>query len=69
MKKVDVFNHFFPVRYFEKMLEVAGSYADMGKRVRNIPCLTDLDLRFKIMDGFDDYVQLPSIANPPPDVL
>jgi len=69
MKKVDIFNHFFPARYFEKMLEVAGDYADMGKRVRNIPCLTDLDLRFKIMDEFGDYAQLPSIANPPPDVL
>jgi aminocarboxymuconate-semialdehyde decarboxylase len=69
MKKVDVFNHFFPARYFEKMIKVAGGYADMGKRVRNIPCLIDLDLRFKVMDGFDDYVQLPSIANPPPDVM
>ncbi|MDP2619094.1 MAG: amidohydrolase family protein [Hyphomicrobiales bacterium] len=69
MKKVDVFNHFFPARYFEKMIKVAGGYADMGKRVRNIPCLIDLDLRFKVMDGFDDYVQVPSIANPPPDVM
>ncbi|HSM20268.1 MAG TPA: amidohydrolase family protein [Hyphomicrobiales bacterium] len=70
MKKIDVFNHFFPARYFEKMMEVAGTYADMGKRVRNIPCLIDLDLRFKIMDEFgEDYVQLPSIANPPPDVM
>jgi len=69
MKKVDIFNHFFPARYFEKMLGVAGDYSDMGKRVRNIPCLTDLDLRFQIMDAFEDYVQVPSVANPPPDVM
>ena len=69
MKKVDIFNHFFPARYFEKMIEVAGDYGDMGKRVRDIPCLTDLDLRFRVMDEFGDYAQVPSLANPPPDVI
>lgn len=69
MKKVDIFNHFFPARYFEKMTEVAGDHSDMGKRVRNIPCLTDLDLRFRIMDAFADYVQVPCLPSPPIDVL
>jgi len=65
MRKLDVFNHFFPDRYFRKMLEVAPAHQDMGKRVRNIPALRDLDARFRVMDQFDDYQQILSMPSPP----
>jgi hypothetical protein len=32
MRYVDAFNHFFPKRYFEKMLELTGDHKDIGKR-------------------------------------
>jgi hypothetical protein len=35
--KLDVFNHLFPKRYYERMLEVAPRGKDMHKRVREIP--------------------------------
>ena len=67
--KIDIYNHIFPMRYFEKMIEVAGSQKDMGKRVRAIPILTDLDERFRVMDSFGDYCQVLSLASPPLEVL
>lgn len=69
MKKIDVFNHIFPKRFYEKMLEVAPDGAYMQKRVRNIPSIVDLDERFRIMDLFEDYVQVICIPNPPIEVL
>lgn len=69
MKKIDVFNHIFPSAYFDKMLELAGDHKDLGKRVRNIPCIHDLDVRFPVMDRFGDYAQVLSLGSPPIEVL
>jgi uncharacterized protein len=65
MRKIDIFNHIYPASYFERMMEVAPDYKDIGKRMRNIPMLIDLDVRFKVMDRFDGYEQVLSIATPP----
>jgi uncharacterized protein len=63
--KIDIFNHIFPRKYFEKMLSVAPNGTDINKRVRSIPCLTDLDERFQIMDKFgDDYRQVICLSSP-----
>jgi predicted TIM-barrel fold metal-dependent hydrolase len=67
--KIDIFNHIFPKNFFHKMMEVAPSHKDMGKRVRDIPVLYDLDARFRVMDRFDDYAQVICIASPPIEVL
>lgn len=67
--KLDMFNHIFPKVYFDKMLEVAPNYKDMGKRVREIPVLHDLEKRFRVMDEFDDYAQIICLAAPPLEVL
>ncbi len=70
MLKIDVYNHIFPQKYFDKMVEVKPDHKDIGKRVRNIPVLTDLDLRFRMLDEFgDDYRQVLSIAAPPLEIL
>jgi aminocarboxymuconate-semialdehyde decarboxylase len=67
--KLDIFNHIFPKSYYDKMIEVAPNYRDMGKRVRNIPALFDLEQRFRIMDQFEDYAQVICLASPPLEVL
>ncbi len=68
--KIDIYNHIFPEPYWKFMIEVAGDYKDLGKRVRNIPMLADLDERFRVMDSFgEDYRQVLSIPAPPPEVL
>lgn len=70
MRRVDIFNHFFPDAYYRKLLEVAPTHKDMGKRVRNIPLLHDLDGRFRVMDRFGDgYQQVLSLPSPPIEAL
>ena len=70
MRKVDIFTHFFPAAYYKRMLELAGSQKDMGKRVRNIPGLRDLEARFRVMDEFGgDYQQILSMPSPPVEAL
>ena len=69
-KKVDIYNHFAPEGYARTMMEVNPHYKDLGKRVRNIPMLFDLDARFRCMDKFgDDYRQILTIPMPPPEAL
>jgi predicted TIM-barrel fold metal-dependent hydrolase len=67
--KIDIFNHIFPRSYFDKMVKIAPNGKDIHKRVRNIPCLVDLDERFRIMDSFEDYVQIICLPNPPIEVF
>ena len=65
MRKIDVFTHIFPPQYVERMQQLAPGLKDAGKRVRGVPMLTDLDLRFRVMDTFEGYQQILSIATPP----
>lgn len=67
--KIDVFNHIFPKTYHDLMLKEAPKFKDMGKRVRAIPVLFDLEERFRSMDQFDDYTQIICLASPPVEVL
>jgi len=69
MRKIDVFNHIFPPAYVEGMQRVAPAFKDAGKRVRGVPMLADLDVRFRVMDAFDGYQQILSIATPPIEAL
>ena len=65
MKKLDIFNHVFPKPFYELMMKVAPKLGDMGKRVRAVPMLYDLDERFWVMDRFPEYHQVLSLASPP----
>ncbi len=58
MQKLDIFNHIFPKPYYDLMMKIAPGLEDMGKRVRGVPMLYDLDERFRVMDRFDDYQQV-----------
>jgi predicted TIM-barrel fold metal-dependent hydrolase len=66
--KVDLFNHFAPPALIEHMLDSEAGAAAVS-RWRNIPTLVDLDARFRMMDAFDDLVQIPSLPNPPIEAL
>ena len=67
--KIDVFCHIFPQNFFDRMLTISGKGAYMQKRMREIPVMVDLDLRFRMMDRFDDYAQVISLAAPPIEAL
>ena len=62
--RIDAYTHFFPKKFFDKLNEVAGDYKDMGKRVRSLPALYDIDVRKKIVDGHKDYQQILSYPQP-----
>jgi len=63
--KIDVFNHILPQRFYAEFLKIAPGMKDMGKRSRNIPVMSDLDARFRMMDEFGEYCQILSLASPP----
>jgi aminocarboxymuconate-semialdehyde decarboxylase len=68
--KLDLFNHIFPAAFYQEMLKVAPNGKDMHKRVREIPCIVDLDERFRIMDKFgSDYQQVICLPSPPIEVF
>ncbi len=65
---IDAYNHIVPKRYMEAIdKKVTGRDASLpsSKWAKTIPTLVDLDTRFRIMDAFDGYIQVISIASPP----
>lgn len=65
MMYIDAFNHFFPDAIWDALqTHLSGG---LGKRMRNIRCIYDLDERFRVMDLFakHDYRQILSLGMPP----
>ena len=69
MQYIDAFNHFFPRAYYDALLETPAGTKDLGKRVRGIPALSDLDLRLRLVDQFENYTQVLSMGLPPMERL
>ena len=67
--KIDIFNHFFPQRFWDEFMSHSSGLKDMGKRVQNIPAIFDLEARFRTMDQFDEYTQVLSLGSPPVEGL
>ena len=69
--KIDAFCHIMPRPYYDCFfaLDLAVHSANLRKRVANIPCLVDMDVRFAQMDEFGDYRQLINICAPPVEDL
>ena len=65
--RIDAYTHFIPEKFFNKLVE--SGHADIGKRVREIPSIHDLDARKKVVDQFKDYAQILSYPMPPIEVL
>jgi predicted TIM-barrel fold metal-dependent hydrolase len=69
MTKIDVFPHILPRPYFERVMAAGPSGLQMGKRMAGIPVLVDLEQRLRIMDRYEGYQQVLTIANPPIETL
>jgi len=67
--KIDLFNHFFPPRYAHQVIDAGLAGKDMGKRVRNVPTIADLDARFRVMDEFGEYCQFLTLPAPPMETM
>ena len=66
---IDIYSHIFPTGFYNKMTEIAPNLANLGKRLKNVKLLHDLDERFKKMDAFGDYRQVLSLPNPPIEAI
>jgi predicted TIM-barrel fold metal-dependent hydrolase len=69
VRYIDAYNHFFPKRYYDALLETPAGAKDLGKRVRGIPALSDLDERRRVVEQFDAYTQVLSLGLPPVERL
>jgi uncharacterized protein len=66
--KIDVFNHFTPKTVYERFKSIAPDNPGL-KAFGALPALWDLDARLKLMERFTNYQQIPSLANPPIELL
>jgi predicted TIM-barrel fold metal-dependent hydrolase len=76
---IDAFCHIIPPKYDAVRWARAGSsdfaagspahlqYVRTGKKAPNYEGLTSLDARFRMMDEFENYRQILSLACPPPE--
>jgi aminocarboxymuconate-semialdehyde decarboxylase len=69
MQHIDAFCHFFPHGIFKLLSETTGGTRDIGKRIQGVRTIHDLDARFRIMDGFENYSQVLSLGLPPIEAM
>src|SRR5437660_9142667 len=62
---IDIYTHIYPDKFFREMTRVAPQLENLGKRLRSVTKLFDLDARFREMDTYGDYRQVISLPNPP----
>src|SRR5213594_4875147 len=67
--KIDIFNHLFPKKFFDKYINAGSGGKDIGKRVANIQTIVDVDTRFRILDEFGEYLQVLTLPAPPLEIL
>jgi aminocarboxymuconate-semialdehyde decarboxylase len=66
--RIDAYTHFIPKKFFDEVID-RGGHADIGKRVREIPSIHDLNVRLKVVDKFKDYAQIVAYPMPPLEVM
>ena len=62
---IDVYSHILPPKYKEALYKKLGPTSDMVRRMDRFPSLSDLDIRFRIMDKYKDLVQVLTLAQVP----
>ncbi len=63
--KIDIFPHIIPLKYKDALYKRLPGGFFGSKWIDSIPTLTNLDYRFKIMDKYEDLVQVLTLGNPP----
>jgi aminocarboxymuconate-semialdehyde decarboxylase len=65
---LDVFNHFMPKPYLDRLGELIPGHPVLGAFPR-IKTLWDVDARLALLDAFDGMQQILSLANPPIELI
>ena len=66
--KIDIFNHFMPKQYFDRLPTFIPGHAVLDAFPR-IKTLVDVDARLRLIDEFDEMQHVPSLANPPLELI
>jgi uncharacterized protein len=67
--RIDAYTHFVPKQVVAAVERIPSIGIDIGKRMRGVPCLYDLDERRRIVGQFKDYAQILSYPMPPIESL
>jgi aminocarboxymuconate-semialdehyde decarboxylase len=65
---IDVFNHFMPKVYFDRLGELIPGHMVLTSFPR-LKTLCDVDARLRLLDQFDGLQQILSLANPPLELV
>ena len=68
MQRIDAYNHVIPKAYFEEFAELAPN-PRIVRFFAKLEALHDADAHLRLLEGFDDYRQVLSLANPPIEML
>lgn len=60
---IDLFNHYLPPKFYEKINELGGK-AHMMTRASRMPAMSDIQYRLKLMERYEGYSQIPCIVSP-----
>ena len=67
--KIDVFTHFVPPKYHAALKKKAFKTPYMVLPLDLTPAINDMGARLRIMDRYDEYVQVLTLAGPPLDAV
>jgi hypothetical protein len=64
--KIDIFAHILPIKYRDALDRKLPPAAFQGFQAtyKPFPAITDMDIRFKIMDRQDSYMQVLTLTVP-----
>jgi aminocarboxymuconate-semialdehyde decarboxylase len=65
---IDVFNHFMPKRYFDRLADLIPGHTVLSAFPR-LQTLVDIDARLRLLDQFPNFQQILSLANPPLELV
>lgn len=67
--KIDVFTHFAPPAYRAALKKKVSKKPYLLSPLEVTPAINDMEARLRIMEPFDDYAQVLSLAGPPLDAV
>jgi uncharacterized protein len=65
---IDIFNHFMPRAHLDRLAGLIPGHMVLSSFPK-LKELWDIDARLRMLDEFDDLVQVPSLANPPIELI
>jgi uncharacterized protein len=66
--KIDIFNHFMPKVYLDRLADLIPGHAALTAFPR-LKTLVDVDARLRLIDEFDGLQHVLSLANPPLELV